>query len=135
MTEKKPGSRFESVKHYLDSQEPEKSKTMTGILDYLIKEFPELETKLAWNNPMLVRKGKYVLGLSCSKNHIAIAPFSKQVMLELSEQLKTYDITENLIRVPASWKLDKILLKELVKLRLQELDMQLKQEPNSKRKI
>ena len=45
--------RFETVDQYLASLDETKRKTMSEILDLVTTEFPELETKIAWNLPMI----------------------------------------------------------------------------------
>ena len=56
--------------------DPVTRKTAKLIFSTIIEKYPDLEFVIAWNQPML-RQGKaYIIGISVSKNHMTINPFS-----------------------------------------------------------
>jgi uncharacterized protein YdhG (YjbR/CyaY superfamily) len=76
---------------------------------------------MAWNQPML-RTGKdYVFGLSVSKNHIAINPWSTEVLTEITPRLEGLKVNKHTFQVPLKWKVNQSLLHAMVKLRIGEL--------------
>ena len=66
--------RFNSVEEYLASLESEpdrhstKARILRSVIDFILAEFPELESKISWNVPTIHQKGKYVAGLAAYKH-------------------------------------------------------------------
>jgi uncharacterized protein YdhG (YjbR/CyaY superfamily) len=115
--------RFDSVDAYLASLDPAKAKTLGTVIDFVLAEFPELEAKIAWNVPQIHRDGAYVFGVSALKNHLALAPWSEQVIADFRERLEPqYVVRKNLFQIPVDWEVDRDLVADLVRARLAELD-------------
>jgi uncharacterized protein YdhG (YjbR/CyaY superfamily) len=115
-------SKFNSVEEYLSAQDPVKAKTIRSIIDLILTEFPELETKIAWNVPQIHRNGKYVAGIVAFKNHLTFAPWSQRVVEDFDAKLKKYVVFKGCFQIPVDWEIEKELLKDLVRARLAELD-------------
>src|SRR2546422_2358698 len=81
--------RFNSVEDYLASQDPAKARTLRSVIDLILAEFPELESKISWNVPTLHRKGKYVFGLAAFKHHLTLAPWSPRVIEDFKGPSRT----------------------------------------------
>lgn len=113
--------RFESVDDYLAGLDETKRKTMGGLIDAITSGFPELETKIAWNLPMIHLHGTYVAGLAAYKNHISFSPWSEAVVAAFAPRLSDYEITKNTIKVPVDWEIDVGLVRDLVAARLTEI--------------
>ena len=76
---------------------------------------------IAWNQPML-RQGKaYIIGISVSKNHMTINPFSDDVIKLFKKRLSKYTVNKTTFTVPLDWKVDGVLLRSIAKARLAEL--------------
>ena len=116
--------KFNSVEEYLASLDPAKERTLRSVIDFILAEFPELESKISWNVPNIHRNGKYVVGLAACKNHLTFAPWSTRVMedFETGGRLGKFVVKANCFQIPVDWKLDKELVKDLVRARLAELD-------------
>ena len=115
--------RFKSIEDYLSSVEPVKAKTLRSVIDFILSEFPELASKISWNVPTIHRDGKYVAGICAYKNHLTFSPWSPQIIADFKEKLeKKFEVKQNCFQLPVDWKLDRKLIKELVKARLAELD-------------
>ena len=115
--------RFETADQYLASIDETKRKTIKGILDLITTEFPELETKIAWNLPMIHKGGKYVVGLAPYKNHVSFSPWSTAVIASFAARLSDYVTTKNLFQVPVDWQIDESLVCDLVSARLAEVQV------------
>jgi uncharacterized protein YdhG (YjbR/CyaY superfamily) len=119
---KKKASNFNSVEDYLASQDPVKAKTLRSVIDFILSEFPELESKVSWNVPTIHRNGKYVFGMAAYKNHLTLAPWSPRIIKNFRPRLEKYVVFANCFQIPVGWKLDKKLVTDLVEARLAELD-------------
>ena len=47
---------------------------MVEVLNWVAKRYPELEQRIAWNQPMFTHHGTYIIGFSASSKHMAMAP-------------------------------------------------------------
>lgn len=92
---------METFEEYLEAMgEPAHRDKMEAILDWIEKNYPELERRIAWNQPVFVDHGTFIIGFSYSKNHIAMAPEAraiKKYVYNIEETGLTY--TENIIRI------------------------------------
>lgn len=119
----KPNSpRFNSVEEYLASVDPKKAKTLRSIIDLILAEFPELEPKISWNVPTIHRQGKYVVGLAAFKHHLTFSVWSPRVIEDFKVRLRKFVVMKNCFQIPIDWKIDRKLVKDLVRARLAELD-------------
>ena len=133
--------RFNSVGEYLASLESEsdgrstKARTLRSIIDLILAEFPELESKISWNVPTIHRDGKYVAGVCAYKDHLTFSPWSSRVIEDFkgpSSPRRVFDrpggrlgkfvVMKNCFQIPVDWEIDKELVKDLVRARLAELD-------------
>ena len=122
---KRKPSRFSSVDDYLRSQDPVKARTLRSVIDFILAEFPELESKISWNVPQIHRNGKYVFGLAAFKNHLSLAPWSPRLINDFRARLAKFAAGSNSFQVPGDWEIDKKLLTDLVAARLTELGSKL----------
>lgn len=115
--------RFASVDDYLASLDPVKAKTAGAIIDTILTEFPETEVKLAWNVPQIHRGKDYLFGLSASKNHLSLNPWSADVLDAFRPRLEqSYVVLKSTFQIPVDWEIDRGLITDLVRARLTELD-------------
>lgn len=116
-------NKFNTFESYLGSLEQIKATTIKQIIDYILTNFPELELKMAWNVPQICLGTEYVFGVSALKKHLALAPWSTDVMEENKENLEDagYIVKKNLFQIPIDWQVNSELLDTLVKGRLKEL--------------
>ena len=47
---------------------------MTNIRNFTGQHYPELELRIAWNQPMFTYHGTYIIGFSAASKHMAMAP-------------------------------------------------------------
>jgi uncharacterized protein YdhG (YjbR/CyaY superfamily) len=115
-------TRHDSPAEYFKSLDPQAAKTMKAIFGVIQKKFPQLELVLAWNQPMLRIGKQTVFGMSASKNHLAVNPFSKDVLDDHSAKLSKFVVNKHTFQVPIDWTPNASLLHSLVKQRLKEID-------------
>lgn len=94
---------------------PEQRARLEGILRWVLQEFPELETRIAWNQPMFTHHGTFILGFSLAKGHLAITPEGEGIRVfeqELKE--KGYAPTSMIFRIKWNQEPDFGLLKRII---------------------
>lgn len=116
----KTARRFKTPTEYFKSLSPQQAKTVRAIFKAITTKYPDLELVIAWNQPMLKSDGKYIFGISVAKNHILLAPWSKDVIAKFTPKMKNLDVKKKTIGVPNDWDIDEKLLQSMVKARLTE---------------
>jgi uncharacterized protein YdhG (YjbR/CyaY superfamily) len=114
--------RFNSVEKYLASVDPAKERTLRSVIDLILAEFPELESKISWNVPTIHWKGRYVAGICAYKHHLTFAPWSPRVIKDFKVRLGKLVVWKNCFQIPVDWEIDRELVMDLVRARLAELD-------------
>src|SRR3979490_626053 len=112
--EKKP-RRLNSVEKYLASQDPAKERTLRSVIDLILAEFPELESKISWNVPTIHRNGKYVVGVCAYKHHLTFSPWRPRVIEDFKGPSRTggrlgkFVVMKNCFQIPVDWEIDRKL--------------------------
>jgi uncharacterized protein YdhG (YjbR/CyaY superfamily) len=114
--------KFSSVEEYLASLDPTKERTLSSVIDLILTEFPELESKISWNVPTIHRNGKYVVGVCAYTHHLTFSPWSSRVIEGFQVRLGKFVLFKNCFQIPVDWQIDRELVKDLVRARLAELD-------------
>ena len=115
-------ARFNSIEKYLASLDPTKERTLRSLIDLILTEFPDLESKISWNVPTIHRNGKYVVGVCAYKHHLTFSPWSPRVIEDFKVRLEKFVLFKNCFQIPVDWEIDRELVKDLVSARLAELD-------------
>lgn len=113
--------RHQTLEAYLGSVDPVKARTLRSIIQSILSASDELEGVIAWNVPQIRLGRHYVFGLSASKNHLTLAPWSPHVIEAFRPRLSPFVVRKNCFLVPVDWQPDVPLLLDLVKARLAEL--------------
>jgi uncharacterized protein YdhG (YjbR/CyaY superfamily) len=106
--------RVATLEEYLSTLDATKQTTVRAILDAITSKYPTIESVIAWNQPQLKYGGRYVFGVSVATHHILIAPWSTSVLHDFAPRLTDYKVNKKTIQVPADWKPDKKLLRDMV---------------------
>jgi uncharacterized protein YdhG (YjbR/CyaY superfamily) len=114
--------RFNSVAEYMASVDATKQRTLGSIIDFILTKFAELESKISWNVPTIHRNGTYVVGLAAYKNHLTFSAWSPRVIEDFKVRLGKFVVWKNCFQIAVDWKIDRKLVKDLVRARLAELD-------------
>lgn len=113
--------RYKNYGEFLKTLDADKRATVEAIFTAITTAFPETEIVIAWNQPMVKLGKDYLFGLSVAKEHILIAPWGGLIE-EFLPRLDKYEVNKKTIRVPVDWKVDKRLLKDMIKARIAQLD-------------
>jgi uncharacterized protein len=98
--------RFSSVEDYLTSLDPTKVKSIGSVIDFILKQFLELQSKISWNVPNIHRNGKYVVGICAYKRHLTFAPWSPRVIADFKGRLRKFAVKKYCFLLPASSRLE-----------------------------
>jgi uncharacterized protein len=114
--------KFNSVEEYLASLDATKERTLRSVIDLILTQFPELESKISWNVPTIHRNGKYVVGVCAYKYRLTLAHWRSRVIEDFKVRLGKFVLSKNCFQIPVYWEIDRELVKDLVRARLAELD-------------
>jgi uncharacterized protein YdhG (YjbR/CyaY superfamily) len=112
--------RFETPAQYYKTINAKQAKTARAIFKAISSKYPDAQLVIAWNQPMMHIDGKYVFGLSASKNHISMSPWSTDVIAKFAPKMKDLVLLKKTIRIPNDWDVDAKLIVAMVKARLAE---------------
>ncbi|WP_150271429.1 iron chaperone [Paenibacillus tepidiphilus] len=96
-------------------ENPEHRARMEEVFGWIAERFPQLETKVAWNQPMFTDHGTFIIGFSAAKQHMAVAP-EKVTIAHFAEDIvkSSYDHTKELVRIKWTQPVDYTLLEKLI---------------------
>jgi len=117
----KSSKRFNTLEEYLKPFDADKKKTVKAIFKAIQSKYPKMELVIAWNQPMLKLGDDYIFGVSVLKNHILMAPWSKDVLDQFQDRLADYKVNKKTIKIPVDWKVNAKLLQDMARARVKEL--------------
>lgn len=109
-------------KEYLDAiDEADQQDKMNQILTWIQENYPELETRIKWNQPMFLHEGTYIIGFSYSKHHIAVAPETKAIK-KIKDYIEEtgFSYTDNIIKIRWEDSIPYNLIKELIEYNIED---------------
>src|SRR5699024_1143872 len=85
------------------------------VLDWIFKKFPNLIPVIKWNQPMFTNHGTYIIGISVSKKHLAVAPEQAGINHVADDIAKAgYAHTKELVRFRWDKPVDFSLLEKMI---------------------
>ena len=112
--------RFNTPTEYYKTIAPQQATTMKKIFKAIMTKYPKTELVIAWNQPMVKLGNDYIFGMSASKNHILMAPWSNDVLDTFREKLAHLDLKKKTIGIPNDWDVEEKLILAMVKARIAE---------------
>ena len=112
--------RFNTPAEYYKTIAPQQATTMKKIFKTIMTKYPKTELVIAWNQPMVKLGNDYIFGMSASKNHILMAPWSNDVLDTFREKLAHLDLKKKTIGIPNDWDVEEKLILAMVKARIAE---------------
>lgn len=108
---------MEIFAEYLEKIENENHRNrMREVVNWVKDEFPELEPRFAWNQPMFIDHGTFIIGFSIAKQHIAISPEQQGMEHFCSAIAKVgYRQSKMLFRIKWDESVDYELLREIIR--------------------
>ncbi len=107
---------METFAHYLAGiDDPEHRARLEQVLKWVMERFPNLEPRVAWNQPMLTDHGTFIIGFSVAKNHFAVAPEKAALLCFADEVIAAgYEHGKMLIRIKWTDRVDYDLLERII---------------------
>lgn len=94
---------------------PQHRARMEEVFGWIAKKFPDLQSKIAWNQPMFTHHGTFIIGFSAAKHHMAVAPERAGINHFSHEIVKAgYDHSKELVRIPWDSPVDLSLLEKMI---------------------
>lgn len=94
---------------------------MQELFEWIAHDYPDLQSRIAWNQPMFTHHDTFIIGFSIAKNHMAVAP-ELAAMIHFAEMIKHsgYSTTQQLIRIPWNQPVDYQLLAHLIEFNMMD---------------
>lgn len=88
---------------------------MRQIFDWIMQNFPELEYKTMWNQPVFLEHNTFIIGFSAAKKHFSVSPEAKGIE-RFSNEIKEagYTQSKNLFRIGWEDTVDFRLLEKMI---------------------
>lgn len=114
--------RMKTFEDYLATVEKEENRSrLRDVLDWVKESFPQLEEKIAWNQPMYTDHGTFIIGFSVSKPHFSVAPEAKGMQIFSQEIAESgYSQGSNLFRIKWSDPVDYPLLARIIRYNIED---------------
>ena len=113
--------RVATLDAYLAEVDPVAAATVLRVLDALMRDHPDRQVVIAWNQPMVKEGDDYLLGISVAARHITIAPWGEGMMQRFADRLDGYVVNKKTFRVPPDWDVDEPLLQDMAAARRAEV--------------
>lgn len=113
---------METFEDYLDAMsEPEQRDKMEAILNWVQDNYPQLEKRIAWNEPMFIDHGTFIIGFSYAKKHIAVSPEVKTIKKFNKYIVETgLSHTDNIVRIKWEEPIPFELLKQFIEYNIKD---------------
>ena len=101
--------------------DPGQRQRTEDVLQFVNDTFPQLERRIAWNQPMFTDHGTFIIAFSVARQHLAVAP--ETVALDhFDERIKQagFKRTKMLLQMPWNKPIDYALLKDIISYNIQD---------------
>lgn len=108
---------METFEKYLSTIKNEEHRSrMREVLEWINNRFPDMQPKIAWNQPMFTDHGTFIIGFSASKQHFSVAPEQKGIEMFSSEIKKSgYSYSSNIFRIRWDEPVNYSLLERIIR--------------------
>ncbi|WP_270181346.1 iron chaperone [Alkalihalobacillus sp. CinArs1] len=113
---------METFEDYLSKiEEPEHRARMEEVFDWVEEKYPNLERRIAWNQPMYTDHGTFIIAFSKAKKHMSVAP-ERVVMERFADDIDAagYDATKELVRIPWNKPVNYGLLEKMISFNIRD---------------
>ena len=89
---------------YLDRLDNDQHRARTKeVLDWVINKFPNLEARIAWNQPMFTHQGTFIIGFSVSGRHLAVSP-ERAGMIRFTDEISKAGYSQSKMLFRIRWE-------------------------------
>ncbi|MBD3919226.1 iron chaperone [Paenibacillus sp. PR3] len=102
-------------------ENPSNRERMEEVLRWVAVQFPNLGTKIAWNQPMFTDHDTFIIGFSVAKQHMSVAP-ERAAIARFSDEIVRvgYDHTDQLFRMKWNLPVDYDLLGRIIAFNIED---------------
>lgn len=111
-------AKFSDLYEFYSSLPKDQEEAIRRFVEYVAKNFKDLELVLAWNQPMFKLGKKYIIGFMPTKNHINLLTVSDQAVVHFAREIQGYRHGTRSISLPFDWKIDKDLVAKLIQFQI-----------------
>ena len=102
-------------------QDVEQRERLREVLNWVIQKFPNLESKIAWNQPMFTDHGTFIIGFSVSRQHFAVSPEVKGIEKFSDEIVESgYSHGKNIFRIKWDDPVEYTLLERMIQFNIDD---------------
>jgi len=95
--------------------DPNNRAKLTAVFEWIEREYPQLEARMAWNQPMYTDHGTFIIGFSVAKKHFNFTPEKAVIPLFAADfERAGYIAKAMLVSVPWSAPVDYDLLDRVI---------------------
>ncbi|MFQ7236334.1 MAG: iron chaperone [Enterococcus hulanensis] len=113
---------MENFEDYLQQLENDEQRTkLRTLFQQILTDFPELGTRIAWNEPMFTHHDTFIIGFSTAKNHFSVSPevACLKKFLPAIEKIG-YGHTNNIFRIKWNEAIDYALIKDMIAFNIED---------------
>ena len=104
---------LEFIEHINNGQQRARTQE---VLEWVKSQFPNLEARIAWNQPMFTEHGTFIIGFSVSSKHLAVSPERAGMVRFTNEITKAgYSQSKMLFRIRWEEPVNYILLDQIIR--------------------
>lgn len=104
---------LEFIEHINNGQQRARTQE---VLEWVKSQFPNLEARIAWNQPMFTEHGTFIIGFSVSSKHLAVSPERAGMVRFTNEITKVgYSQSKMLFRIRWEEPVNYILLDQIIR--------------------
>lgn len=102
-------------------ENPANRERLEEVLGWVAEQFPNLASKIAWNQPMFTDHETFIIGFSVSKQHMSVAP-ERAAITRFSDEIVQagYDHTDQLFRIKWNLPVDYNLLGRIIAFNIED---------------
>lgn len=115
------------IDHYLRKVPAPHRQTLSGLRALLHTLVPDAEETIKTRVPALRYRGKTVVGFGAAARHVALYVMFGDALRSLAQELEGYDATARVVRFPPETPLPEALVRKIVRLRLAEIDADMRE--------
>lgn len=104
-----------------EMENAEQRKRLVEIFTWIKQNYPQLETRIAWNQPMFTDHGTFIIAFSVAKKHISVAPEGEGITQFTSDFDRIgYSYGKQMFRIMDTQEVDYDLLKSIIDFNIED---------------
>lgn len=113
---------MDTFEDYINKIDDEEMKLkLADIYQHVEETFPELEKRVAWNQPMYTHHDTFIIAFSAAKHHISVAP-EKTALIKFESRIKEtgYDLLKETFKIKRKQPVDFDLVDAIISFNIED---------------